>query len=1255
MDLCEVVYDDDYGLSYKQVREVGIARLLSAQSPLFHHFVCPLLEIRLDMPSYVSHQKNRYLVLQSNQQRQIDKANRNVKLTLFYADCRYDWLRRCFDAEQIRFFAFDLILALAFCHTQGFMHRDLRPQNIVAMQTGAHGSCTCPLSETYALINFSLGRETPLQIYEPVSDSDETGDLYGNNERAAFESLTPVVATLWYRAPELLLGSCRYSAAADLWAAACVIAEVANVHEADEGERPLFQGQSEVEQLRLIAAAVGGSLDDRWHTQPPASFLPHFGSGLQVPRTEAALLSDTPLRARFTKCFGPDGLDFMQRLLHPNPTKRLNALEALAHPYLLAVSRRTSAHCCRGQALNYLQRHQVLIRSLREHGETTKENDAAFEAMSSRDIMRKPVLPPWQHYERAVTFAERAKPPAMNVVTSITPASTVEMTKKLGDASETSCPHDQSSVPSLSDQMRCKCLIRTFLLEHGISSRTLHLAWSYFEIICHRCRHPDVRFPATRGGRPPRMEYFAVAATMLAIKYTEVTNPGTEEAARVFALSGSWSDLSFIELRCAEALGFVFARLTEWDAFALAMSAARIHDHADRYARNSRRGAYLLELCSLHRTASGMELTEISTEYRLRLGAIVAQALRQTPTKTSGDPTTSILSTTDATQVVQVLKALCWAEREPDIMETMQRFYPEISLDELLEHFSALAMYLQSSETFPSTGPHHSLSPLTPAERWNTAIESCSPQPKRQRISADSSEPVTCRLSLETAPGSAMPLTLKPSDSGYLLRSPIASTLQHRSSGQVDQALVIGETASARDLLRRFFARLSLPERMRLRQVCRSWRDIVEQTPAFWQEIDLSSCSDLITDTVLLQLLRLVERLMSRLHLQQGLVRKLDLSGCWRLSNHGLQKALHSPALTHLRVLRLAELSPATVTDEFILGLKFPLLEELNVCARPGSGHLSHQQILTHLLQLPLRVLNISEHPSLMLSTSRLLEVAHGHNALLTQLEVFIAHGCGFIFDSASLPSLPMLPLRHLDWSFLTFVNASDTESRLETRRAPVSALLHVLHHTPCLETLRLAHWSMLTDCDIRKLCETLPSARQLRELNLMMAWELSDAAAEVIARHLSALHTLDLSSTAIRRPFLRLFPEETRSMLQQGQVCDRAALPLTSLRVLALNFTAVAERDLYRLVPFLASLERLFLVGTFPSRSTTSTRADDTHLTLHEPSRTTSATEAETFLSGLLAHFRHRWRTASSTREESSSSSSSLTAVFSSNVQVIE
>lgn len=80
------------------------------------------------------------------------------------------------------------------------------------------------------------------------------------------QTLTNEVVTLWYRSPELLLGSTKYNQSCDLWSVGCIFAEIIT-------NRPLFLGKNIEEQLNNIFEIRGSPESNDWQE---ASSLPNF-------------------------------------------------------------------------------------------------------------------------------------------------------------------------------------------------------------------------------------------------------------------------------------------------------------------------------------------------------------------------------------------------------------------------------------------------------------------------------------------------------------------------------------------------------------------------------------------------------------------------------------------------------------------------------------------------------------------------------------------------------------------------------------------------------------------------------------------------------------------------------------------------------------------------------------------------------------------------------------------------------------------
>lgn len=117
--------------------------------------------------------------------------------------------------ESIRSMVFQVLRGLHHMHSNGIMHRDMKPENLLV--TG----------NTVKIADFGLARE--IKSKPPY---------------------TAYVSTRWYRAPEVLLKSSNYSCAVDLWAIGTIAAELITL-------KPLFPGVSDVDQMSRICTVLG--------------------------------------------------------------------------------------------------------------------------------------------------------------------------------------------------------------------------------------------------------------------------------------------------------------------------------------------------------------------------------------------------------------------------------------------------------------------------------------------------------------------------------------------------------------------------------------------------------------------------------------------------------------------------------------------------------------------------------------------------------------------------------------------------------------------------------------------------------------------------------------------------------------------------------------------------------------------------------------------------------------------------------------
>ena len=130
--------------------------------------------------------------------------------------------------------------------------------------------------------------------------------------------LTDYVATRWYRAPEILLGSNRYTKAVDMWSVGCILGELLL-------EKPMFPGTSTMNQLDFIMQITG---------KPTAEDMEAINSSFASKMLEnIGNVERKSLSSLFPKA-SPEAMDLLEKLMTFNPDIRLTAEEALEHPYV---------------------------------------------------------------------------------------------------------------------------------------------------------------------------------------------------------------------------------------------------------------------------------------------------------------------------------------------------------------------------------------------------------------------------------------------------------------------------------------------------------------------------------------------------------------------------------------------------------------------------------------------------------------------------------------------------------------------------------------------------------------------------------------------------------------------------------------------------------------------------------------------------------------------------------------------------------
>ncbi|CAN6239950.1 unnamed protein product [Urochloa humidicola] len=203
-------------------------------------------------------------------------------------------MKQPYTQSEVKCLMLQLLEGVKYLHDNWVLHRDLKTSNLLLNNRGELKICDFGLSRQYG---------SPLKPY------------------------TQLVVTLWYRAPELLLGTKEYSTAIDMWSVGCIMAELL-------AKEPLFNGKTEFEQLDKIFRTLGTPNEKIW---PGYAKLP--GVKVNFVKQPYNRLRDKFPAASFSgrPILSEAGFDLLNSLLTYDPDKRISADDALKHKWFSEV------------------------------------------------------------------------------------------------------------------------------------------------------------------------------------------------------------------------------------------------------------------------------------------------------------------------------------------------------------------------------------------------------------------------------------------------------------------------------------------------------------------------------------------------------------------------------------------------------------------------------------------------------------------------------------------------------------------------------------------------------------------------------------------------------------------------------------------------------------------------------------------------------------------------------------------------------
>ena len=246
--------------------------------------------------------------------------DRDLYLVFEYMETDLHAVIRANILEEIhkQYIMYQSFKALMYMHSAQLVHRDMKPSNLLL-----NSECLMKVAD------FGLARS--------LLDNNDSGSEKG-------PQMTDYVATRWYRAPEILLGSNKYGLPVDMWSLGCIFGEML-------GGKPVFPGTSTLNQLEKVGEMIGApcksdinALDSAFTLEMlDAMPFPMGDKGADGKRGLVPFSKEKPpetpeegggseWKTLFPKA-PENALDMLGKLMKYNPHQRITAKDGLTHPY----------------------------------------------------------------------------------------------------------------------------------------------------------------------------------------------------------------------------------------------------------------------------------------------------------------------------------------------------------------------------------------------------------------------------------------------------------------------------------------------------------------------------------------------------------------------------------------------------------------------------------------------------------------------------------------------------------------------------------------------------------------------------------------------------------------------------------------------------------------------------------------------------------------------------------------------------------